>query len=364
MNSRKINAHRVILHEHVISWAGKCPWTDTLSFGTNEGTFHILPKTPATQGVDSLGLDVAEGGAINGVAFSGNFAVFSTPAQVVLGTQNERISHSFVGGAHGVAAVPEWGFVAALGDDGILCLSVNAENKFFARVARHLSTSLYFYKIVPLARETNKTLLVCAARQDGLLAITMEDDARKTAVIRHKFCGRDIVDVCLLNDPAHPHAVACLSRSNGIFIVPDVFSSEAPNELRLAETTGTAYALVAALNHLFLLTDKEFICLPHEVSGILNQIALDKTLPASSMRIDASEMFLIGNDLVALLANDGAVLMDADEVIGISQVEPPPFTDGKIEQVSFNVVSRQCTSERFAWQDSTLDLILEAPVLV
>jgi hypothetical protein len=363
MSARSINTRRVVLDGHVISWIGRYPKTETLCFGTDEGTFHVLPDT-GTHGVSETGWDVVAGGAINGVAFDGDVMAFSSTSEFVLGTDAGRIPHSFIGGAHGVAALPQCGFIAALGDDGMLRLSLDAKHNVIARIARHASASLYFFKIVPLMRQTNIEFLVCAARQDGLLAITLENDGLKTTVICHHFSGHDIVDVCALNDPVRPRAVACLSRSRGLFIVPDVFSSEPPTELRIAELGGTAYSLVAAMDHLFLLTDKEFICLPHEVSRILSQAPIDRSLAVSTMPIAASEMFLIGRDLLALLADDGALLMDIEELIGTCTAESPHLAEGNIEQISLRTTSHLCTTERFDCQDRTLDLTLAEAVPV
>jgi hypothetical protein len=362
MSNRLLNVEQMEVNGHVISWVGECPWTNGVCFGTNEGTLEIPPDLKATANLNA--------GAINAIAFSGELVAISSTAEVTLWARTtkeplllEKLALSFEGGAHGIVASAPGVFLATLGDDGLLLLSVDASRNATARVARHVSASEYFYKIVPFINQPGCNLLPCAARRDGLLVITATNGIPRPPVICYRFGEHDIIDVCTLNHPQYPYAVACLSRSCEIFIVPDVRSNEPPYEVRFADIKGTAYALAAGQDHLFLLTSEAFICFPRVISRMLQQAPLS-SMATPVLPIGASDMFLIGQHSIALLTDGGVHFITVAELVGGTRTETPLVVGSKNEQSPLGDQTRQPILSRFTGQESTLDLILEDPMLV
>ncbi len=56
-----------------ISWVGECPWTNALSFATEGGKFY------SAEGMEPIEITSE---AINGVAYSGKFAAFSSRTSI------------------------------------------------------------------------------------------------------------------------------------------------------------------------------------------------------------------------------------------------------------------------------------------
>jgi hypothetical protein len=362
MSTRFVNVEERSVSGHVISWAGDCPWTNSICFGTNEGCLIILPDLLPEASLNS--------GAINAIAFSGDLVTLSSPSEVTLCKRIseeplllQKLAHSFEGGAHSIVAAAPGVFLATLGDDGVLCLSVDAKGNVTARVARQASGSEYYYKIVPFIDRPGREVFLCAARHDGILVITTENGIPRPPVTCFRFGEQDIIDVCPLNHPDYPYAVTCLSRSCGLFIVPDVFSTEFPYEVRFADIRGTAYSLAAAQDHLFLLTSEAFFCLPRVISRMLKQAPLN-SIPSPVLPMSASEMYLLGDHSIVLLADGGAKLMTVAELVGETLADGPAVVSSGNRQVSMEIPNRQLTRSRFQWQNSTLDLTLDDPLLV
>jgi hypothetical protein len=358
MSNRKLNVQRYGVNGQEISWAGECPWTGAHCFGTEDGGFLMPPDlVPDTSSSDGRVVS----GAINGIAFCDDVVAFSSPEEVMLWSREKsdplrlrKLSRSFPGGAHGITASPQGGFVATLADNGLLFLNVDHNQVVTTSVARHVSESLYFYKIELLVSQPAHELFLCAARRDGLLALIIENRTQKMTGIHHSFGAHDITDVCRLNSPQFPLGAACLSRSHGIFVVPNVLSNDPPFEVRDLGLKGTGYSLIAEKGHLFVLTDEHLVCMPNAVTRIAAHAPLD---PALIMPISASEMFLIGAHIVVLADGDAHFIEIAD-LLGESAGQKSVIPDCKSEQVSISVTRHQPTSNPFAWQDSTVDLTL------
>jgi len=358
MSNRNLNIQRCGVNGQEISWATQCPWTGTHCFGTEDGEFFIPPDlVPDTRSSDGRVVS----GAINGIAFCDDVVAFASPEEVALWSREKsdppelrKLSSSFMGGAHGIIASPQGGFFATLADEGLLFLNVDRNQVVTTRVARHVSDSLYFDKMVSLVSQPAHEHFLCAARRDGLLAIKIENGTHKMTGIHHSFGAHDITDVCRLNSPEFPLGAACLSRSHGIFVVPNVLSNDRPIEVRDLGLKGTGYSLIAEKGHLFVLTDEHLVCMPNAVTRIAAHAALD---PAIIMPIRASEMFLIGAYIVVLADGDAHFIEIAD-LVGESAGPKSVIPDGKSEQVSISVTRHQPTSNPFAWQDGAVELTL------
>jgi hypothetical protein len=355
MNSRNLNIQRYSVTGQEISWAGECPWTGTHCFGTEDGGFFMPPDVPDTS--SSEGRVVA--GAVNGVAFFDNVVAFSSPEEVTLWSRDRndppllrKLDCSFTGGAHGITASPQGGFIATLADDGLLFLNVDRKEAVRTRIARHVSDSLYFYKIVPLVSQPAHELFLCAARRGGLLAIKVKNRTRKMTGIHHSFGAHDIIDVCPLNSPEYPLGAACLSHSGGIFIVPNVLSNDRPLQVRDPVLKGTGYSLVAVKSHLFVLTDEQLVCMPNALTRIAADARLDCSL---IMPISASEMFLIGAHIV-VLADGEAHFIEIADLVGEVAGKKTEIARSKRELVRAENAKKPPTTALVASQYGKLDM--------
>src|SRR5438034_620763 len=86
----KGQGHKIIGQQ--ISWAGECPWTETLCFGTESGHFYLPEFSESVNGGRIRTIEIATE-AINGVAFSGQDVGFSSRDQVVLGFRRQDQRH-------------------------------------------------------------------------------------------------------------------------------------------------------------------------------------------------------------------------------------------------------------------------------
>jgi hypothetical protein len=362
MSARFINVEQMGVNGRLVSWAGKCPWTNGICFGTNEGTLEFPPDLMAEASLNT--------GAINAVAFSGELVALSSPSEVTIFARTskerlrlERLAHSFEGGAHNIVAAAPGVFLATLGDDGLLSLKAETNQTITARVGRQVSAAKYFYKVVPFFKSPESELLLCAARRDGLLVIAAQNGIPRPPVIGYRFGTHDIIDVCPLNHPKHPHAAVCLSRSGGLVVIPDTLSNEQPYEVRFENIRGTGYALAAARDHLFLLTSEAFICFPGVISRMLQQAPLN-AMDTPILPISASDMYLIGEHSICLLTDGGVRRIKVEELVGGTPTATSPFAGGEIKQEPFGVQMSQPICNSLASQRHSLGLTLEDPVPV
>jgi hypothetical protein len=332
-----------------VSWVGECPWTKTLCFGGEDGTLVILPPSfPMNEG-GTFSTQLATD-AINAVAFAGEYVAVSSRNEVVVGKRPDagsdrlsRFAHPFIGGAHGVVAAREPSFLAPIGDQGLLILSGADAGRINAQIACHPDVPFNFYKVVRLGNGLQKEAFAAAARRHGLLALSFESGISSAPMIR-PFTGHDIVDVCPLNDPHFPLAVAFVSRSCVIFLVRNVLEDHAPLALSLGGLQGTAYTLLSPQGHLLLLTDQQLIALPNIASRFLRGEPFDNRLEVVSSPADAAEAFVLHDRTVLLIEEDSTVaeLGVADLVGDLAEkrVETALSGNGQFSQSSSIEVTR------------------------
>ncbi len=295
-----------------VSWVGECPWTNKLSFGGEDGRLVFLLGHDASEGSRLLSIQPATD-TINAVAFAGESIAMSSRNEVLVGKRTSRddprpyfLPQSFVGGAHGVEASYTGAFLAPIGDQGLLILALD-DCQVNAQIAWHQDVPLNFYRLVRLGNGCDGEVFAAAARRDGLAAVNFAHGTLSGPMIQHHFRGHDIVDVCSLNDPRYPLAVACVSRNRAIFLMRDVLGNEPPVTLNYGGLEGTAYTLLSAQGHLLLLTDRELIALPDAAVRFLQGESLCGPLQIVSLPVNAAEAFLLGHHSVLLIEEDSTV---------------------------------------------------------
>jgi hypothetical protein len=314
-----------------VSWVGECPWTNSLGFGTEDG--QLLVGSPGATELGggkmvsmvfapTMSLRLATD-AINDVAFVGDSFAASSRNEVVLGMRRgpglahwDRYDHQFIGGAHGVVASRSGAFLAPIADQGLLILKI-ANNQVDARIGSPPGALFNFYRVVRLGSGPDNEAFAAAGRRDGLMALDFAHGSPSGQTIHHRFEGHDIVDVCPLNDPRFPHAAAFVSRDRVIFFIRNVLDEQSPSTVNLASLRGTAYTLLSAQGHLFLLTDRELVVMPDLAGQFLGGEALGPELAISIIRVDASEAFLLRDESVLLIEGESIVSrIDISEMVG------------------------------------------------
>jgi hypothetical protein len=320
-----------------VSWVGECRWTNTRCFGCEDG--RLLIESPGSPEVGdgkmvsmvlapTISFPIATD-TINDVAFAGDLFAASSRNEVVLGrrlgpgiAELGHYDHPFIGGAHGVVASRSGAFLAPIADQGLLILKIT-DHQGEARIGSPPGAPFNFYRLARLGSGPENEAFAAAGRRDGLMAFAFTQGSPSSQMIHHRFEGHDIVDVCPLNDPSFPLAAACVSRDRVIFLMRNVLEEQKPSTLNLASLEGTAYTLLSAQGHLFLLTDRELIVMPGMASQFLRGQALGPELAMRIIPVDAAEAFMMREESILLIEEDSIVSkLEISEMVGTRMEEP------------------------------------------
>ena len=181
--------HQLIGEE--FSWAGECPWTGGLGFGTYSG--RLFMPLGVDQEVD-LPAPISEE-AVNEAAFAGTLLGVSTRCDVSVlelsptDRRIKRLGAPFDGGAHGIVATAAGGFLAPLGPDGLLFLDADPgpDRRLRTRIGRIDSDALVLYKLRSLCTFGGRgEVFACAARRGGLLVLVLDRDAVRPPIVGYQ----------------------------------------------------------------------------------------------------------------------------------------------------------------------------------
>src|SRR5262249_36964173 len=151
---------------------------------------------------------------------------------------------------------PSGYFVAPLGRAGIMMLRAGSGPDDPVGVITSDKEGLYFYRVLTMAGRQGQDLLACAARKGGIGITEIRWGQNTYNIELATFAGLDVVDVCAVNaDPGSP-AIAALGRDGTLILVRDALHDNAPLSLKFDTVQGTAYRLLSAGGHLFLLTSR------------------------------------------------------------------------------------------------------------
>lgn len=113
-----------------------------------------------------------------------------------------------------------------------------------------------------------------------------------------------------------------MSRDRVIFFIRNVLEEQSPSIVSLSGLRGTAYTLMSAQGHLFLLTDRELVIMPDLAAQFLRGEAFGPEIAISTIRVDASEAFLLRDESILLIEGDSIVSkIDIPEMVGTPAVE-------------------------------------------
>jgi hypothetical protein len=311
-----VKKHFYKIQGQSISWVGECPWTDTLCFGGEDGKLIISRGCPEIGKKTNTNFFPLATDAINAVAFADNLFAVTSRNEVVIGRRKaqqdggglEVFCSAFQrGGAHGVVASQTGVFLAPIGDQGFWILN-HQNDQLDVQMASLQDFPFNFYKLTRLGTAPQaEEVFGSAGRCDGLLAFRYSKEAASVSGTHHRFEAHDIVDVCSLNDPHYPLAVACVSRSRAVFLIRNVLEDQTPFALNFGGIQGTPYTLLSAQGHLFLLTDRELVTLPNVASRFLRDGFLAGPLEIACIPVNVSEAFLRQDQAILLIEEDSSV---------------------------------------------------------
>jgi hypothetical protein len=307
-----------------VTWAGEFPWTHGLCFGTEDGSIDVRD----INGVDIWSKPMLEsGGAINGVAFSHSLAAISTRAELLLAkrsSSSDELQPMLLDqiGAHGIVAAGRGGFIAATGASGILQIELRSDGTpQGASQIRVSGRELYFYRIICLGTTAEgHEVFACAGRNDGVIGLEIGTDGCPKRVFitqNHNAPNReapDIVDVCRLPSDKHPFAAASLGIDNSIRLSEDIRRGHRRLGLHFPEMQGTAYTVMSAQGHVFVLTSEAFYVLPKLAVRFLEGEQVEAKMIVLTIPLEALDCSIAYGEHLMLITANSVLLMGVSEL--------------------------------------------------
>lgn len=317
-----------------ISWAGECPWTGGLCFGTHDGFLYFVQDGEDTP---RKGLEVCSE-SINDVAFLGDHFAASSTMEITLGIRiedsNIRIINTYPVGSFGVVAASA-GFLFPIGGDGVLLIDPQKPADFPRIIPDLREHDPNCYRLIRLHQESKKEVLACASRSDGVFVFDLQDGSERVERRHYSLVNSDIIDICSRSDSKRPYAVACLSRDRNIYLIEDVLTSSDYISFHSSEIEGTAYSIHSVAGDLIVLTDREIDLVPGIAREFLQGRLMDsigETRTIKSLAIDAEDVYLRGGKSILIIENSIVKEYPIDEI---------PFTSERESEVrSWNLQKR------------------------
>lgn len=307
-----------------LSWVGEGPRPPELFLGTDNGA--VIPWNGEDK-MEGKTWPIVDDHAVNGVAFIGDALAVSSPGEMAflanwrLGAGKTERNVLSCGG-HGVLSTAAGYFAAPLGHTGLLFYKPGDEGP---TVVRPHGREPNFYALARLDTADGEILLG-AARQDGVVRIPMASGVRNLFVGTDNLTNFDAVDVCPLGGPPESVAFAVLGSSGTIVLFKNVHTHEVPITVRFRKVQGTAYRLVSAQGHFFLLTSNGVYVLMTVVERFLAGQDLYRTpTPISHWNIGTPDLSLVHGRIACLPEASMAMLIAPQCLTG--EVIPEPLTE-------------------------------------
>jgi len=304
-----------------VTWAGEFLWTHDLCFGTEDGSIGVRDVNGHEI---SYGPIIESGEAINGVAFSRNMVAISTPGELLINLHpfpGGLQTTLYNGGAHGVVATGSGGFLAPAGASGLMLVELLPDGSFQNREFRGSDAELYFYRMARLGgTDVGDEIFACAGRNDGLMAITIKSDGIPSRIIINKGSittgneNIDIVDVCRLPSQTHPFATASLGIDNSLHLSHDIRREHAQLGLRFPEMQGTAYNVLSAQGHIFILTSDAFYFLPKLADRFLGGEQISGRMTVPRIPLEALDCSIAYEEHLMLIVARSVLLLEISKL--------------------------------------------------
>jgi hypothetical protein len=176
-------------------------------------------------------------------------------------------------------------------------------------VIKPRGSDLNFYRAVSLATTGHPETLVCAIRHGGIAALAIPGPDTQSVVFSSTFPGLDLIDVCSLGSGLSTPAACGLGKDCILVFVRDVLGERKPVAIKLDAVQGTAYRLMSARGHLFILTSSSFYMFPELASHFLEGQPVER-MPTQvrEFRIEAVDANLIQDRWLLIVTTEGGVL--------------------------------------------------------
>jgi hypothetical protein len=285
-----------------ITWAGLCPWTTDLCFGTADGALVFEVKGEVKS------LEPGEMGPVNGVAFSGLLFGVSSGNRVTVfkhdpswGEARQKAPVFKEAPALGLAGSPRGTFVAPLGEEGLLLIDNQPSSAPLMSICQVAGERANLSRVSYLGERDGRELFAFACRQNGLLCLDRSLDGACGEMFDYPLRGLDLVDVCSLQSSKFPLGVAGLF-SDGTVLLSKNLAETRPDRLTLFEAPEEAVFLLCLAGHLFIQTRSNLLSVPGLISRYANDEPMTEPLLIRTMPCRSTFLGHMGNDRILLLS--------------------------------------------------------------
>ncbi len=318
-----------------ISWAGESrPWRDGFCFGSEDGRIKFS-EFDSPEGPDPI--VVAESGeAINGVAFAGDLMAVSTRSEVVFWQVNatdEDLFHkvTYGRGAHGITATPSGNFVAPLGIRGLLFTGPRIGDRRNTMTIKPKGKITNIYKVASLASTPEGEVLTGAARRDGLVTLLIPQGDTNGFIRTLISTDLDVADVCGLDSEDHPLAAAAVGIDRSVHLIRNVLDDRRPPTLRFEGLRGTAYRILSAQGHIFLLTSDWLYVFTGLASRFLGGERPDGPTVVRTLPLQAVDAYLADRRLLIVMPDHTISILIEDLVAGCEEDQNSIQENGRFQ---------------------------------
>jgi len=318
-----------------VSWAGAGPSPGYFYFGSEDGRLRLVAAEGLVPQNEFPAAKSRE--AINGAASLDQYIAVSTRSEFTLWSMPESGEDrrgEFFAGAHGVIATASGQFVAPLGHTGLLVVEPKLDAKTPMMLIKPVGDGLYFYQVVSLDTPGHPETLVCASRQGGIAALAFPRHDRpdtERVILSRTFPGLDVIDLCSLGSDLPVPAACAAGKDCTLVFVRDVLSKDDPVTLRFDGVQGTAYRVMSARGHLFLLTSSSLYIFPGLISRFLNGEPIERQLTlVHALPMEVVDANLADDRWLLVVTTEGVRVIDVDLLVGQAPIKEPDREDKEI----------------------------------
>ncbi|MFL5242525.1 MAG: hypothetical protein ACJ8FY_10490 [Gemmataceae bacterium] len=181
---------------------------------------------------------------------------------------------------------------------------------------------LYFYRVVSIDTTGNPETLACATRRGGIAVVALPRADAEQVVFSSTFPGLDIVDVCSIGSGAP--AVCAAGKDCTLVFFRDVLRERKPITVKFDRVQGTAYRLMSARGHLFLLTSSSMYMFPGLTNRFLEGQPIGR-LPAQvrSLPIEAVDANMSHDRWLLIVTTKGVIRFDVNLLVDQAPISGP-----------------------------------------
>jgi len=305
-----------------VSWAGENA-DGGLCFGSEDGRV-IVGEADGSGFLEPIKL-VDSGESVNGVAFASQLLAVSTRCDVVFidlkpRDQGGGTKTFYDGGTHGVLATSMGGVVAPLGPAGILSMRPSAGPIQPMKVSSPAQPGFNLTKLAHLSRDGHLDVFACAAGKNGVLAVNIGPDGPVDSRY-FRAPGLDVADVTSLSSPDWPFAAVALGADHSLHFCRDLRTDVPLRNLSFEGLRGTAYSILQAKGHLFLLTSEALYAFPGLAARFLKDEPLAGAARAGIWPIRAVEAYVACERLLIVMP-ERVFEATIEEVVDLCEATP------------------------------------------